>query len=197
MIYVTHDQAEAMTMGDRIVVIRDGRVQQIASPHEIYTAPANAFVAGFLGSPPMNFVTCTIAANGEPARLTCPGGPDGTSLFEATLDGPAADAIGRTESGRSVLVGVRPEDIRTHPPADGSPAAAVHATVEVVEFLGDEQFVNLRAGTTALVARVEPDVRVSPDDECTFYLNLAKARFFDPETERALGPRAGEPGLTG
>ena len=175
MIYVTHDQAEAMTMGDRIVVLRDGRVQQIGSPHEVYTAPANAFVGGFLGSPPMNFLRCRVASRDGVRVLAC---GDGERVFEAEIDRGL-------DEGREVLVGVRPEDVRTTPPEAG-PSAAVEATVELVEFLGDEQFVTLRAGDATIVARVEPDVEVKADDRRTFHLHLAKARFFDPKTEAAI-----------
>jgi multiple sugar transport system ATP-binding protein len=185
MIYVTHDQAEAMTMGDQIVVLKDGRVQQIASPHEIYTAPSNAFVGGFLGSPPMNFLTCRLSNNGSGPTIECRDDA-GAMVFRAQLEGRLRTALESRVPDRSVLLGIRPEDIRTHPPADGAPVA-MDAVVEVVEFMGDEQFVNLRAGSSSLVARIEPDVEVKPDDRRTFYLNLSKARPFDPETERALG----------
>jgi multiple sugar transport system ATP-binding protein len=184
MIYVTHDQAEAMTMGDQIVVLKDGRVQQIASPHEIYTAPANAFVGGFLGSPPMNFFTCRVATNGGEQVLECAG--EAGRIFSAPVEGSLRSAVAASDDGREVLVGIRPEDIRTHPPSDESPSATIEAVVEVVEFMGDEQFVSLRAGGTGLVARLEPDVVVRADESRTFFLHLGKARLFDPETERAL-----------
>jgi multiple sugar transport system ATP-binding protein len=178
MIYVTHDQAEAMTMGDQIVVMRDGRVQQIGSPHEVYTAPANAFVGGFLGSPPMNFLRCRIVERDGVTSLAL----GDETVVEATVDGALGARLG---AGREVLAGVRPEDVRATPPEAG-PSAAVEATVELVEFLGDEQFLALRAGDVSLVARVEPDLEVHADDRRTFYLHLAKARFFDPETEAAI-----------
>ena len=182
MIYVTHDQAEAMTMGDQIVVMRDGRVQQIGSPHEVYTAPANSFVGGFLGSPPMNFLKCRVAERDGVAALTYGDG----AIVDATIDGALATRLeGRLGAGRDVLVGVRPEDVRATPPENG-PSAAVDATVELVEFLGDEQFLALRAGDVPLVARVEPDLEVRADDRRTFYLHLGKARYFDPETEEAI-----------
>src|SRR5205085_8479973 len=131
-----------------------------ASPHEMYTAPANAFVAGFLGSPPMNFMTCTVVANGGEPKLTCIDASDGHTLFHAAIGGQLADALAPVENGREVILGVRPEDLRTHQPVDGGPSAPIEATVEVVEFMGDEQFLNIRAGSTPLVARVEPDVPV-------------------------------------
>ncbi len=186
IVYVTHDQAEAMTMGDQIVVVKDGKIQQIASPHAIYTAPANAFVGGFLGSPPMNFLNCRVVASNGTSSLECRDAEGGV-VFVAPLAGRLADAIGAGASDREVLLGVRPEDIRTQPPSDGSPSAPVDAVVEVVEFMGDEQFVNLRVAGSSLVARLEPDVEVKPDDRRTFYVNLAKARPFDPKTEKALG----------
>jgi multiple sugar transport system ATP-binding protein len=186
IVYVTHDQAEAMTMGDQIVVVKDGRIQQIASPHAIYTKPANAFVGGFLGSPPMNFLTCDVVNENGALALGCRDG-DGSVVFHAPLVGPLSEAIRSAGGTTSVLLGVRPEDIRAHPPTDGSASATLDAVVEVVEFMGDEQFVNLRAGSTSLVARLEPDVEVRPDERRTFHVHLAKARPFDPETEKAIG----------
>jgi len=184
MIYVTHDQAEAMTMGDQIVVLKDGSVQQIASPHEIYTAPANAFVGGFLGSPPMNFLTCRVATSGGQTSLECRDG-DGSELFNVELAGTLADRLRANAAGSDVLVGIRPEDIRTTIP-DAAPSAAIDSIVEVVEFMGGEQFVNVRSGSKILVARLEPDVAIRPDERQTVYLNLDKARFFDPATEAAI-----------
>ncbi|MBK6314083.1 MAG: sn-glycerol-3-phosphate ABC transporter ATP-binding protein UgpC [Blastocatellia bacterium] len=188
MIYVTHDQAEAMTMGDQIVVLRDGRVQQIAAPISVYNHPANAFVAGFIGSPPMNFLKCTLVASGGPARLRCE--DNGVVAIEAALWDAAREAIGTPHDGRAILLGIRPEDVRPSPPVDGAPYAQVEATVEVVEQMGAEQFVSLRIASSAFVARLEPDVEVRPDDRRTFFLNLGKARLFDPDTEEALGPRS-------
>ena len=187
MIYVTHDQAEAMTMGDQIVVLRDGRVQQIAAPISVYNQPANAFVAGFIGSPPMNFLNCTLVTKGGPNRLRCES--EGGVALEASLWPDAERALGSLADGRGILLGIRPEDVRPAPPADGSPSAQVEATVEVVEQMGAEQFVSLKVGSASFVARLEPDVEVRPDDHRTFFLNLAKARLFDPETEEALAPR--------
>jgi multiple sugar transport system ATP-binding protein len=193
MIYVTHDQAEAMTMGDQIVVLRDGRVQQIASPHEVYTRPRNAFVAGFIGSPPMNFLRCRMVQSGGGVELACDGGA--TSF---TVVGPPGDALAGAGGGREVLLGIRPEDIRSTPPEDGSPSAAFDATVEVVEYMGGEQFVTLRAGGSSLIARVDADVSVRPEDRRTFHLILSKARLFDPHTEEALGaPAAPGPARVG
>jgi multiple sugar transport system ATP-binding protein len=185
IVYVTHDQAEAMTMGDQIVVVKDGKIQQIASPHSIYTAPANAFVGGFLGSPPMNFLTCRVENENGALALECRDSEGGV-VFRAPLIGPLGDTIRAASGASGVLLGVRPEDIRTHPPVDGSASATLDAVVDVVEFMGDEQFVNLRAGTISLVARLEPDVEVRPDERRTFHVHLAKARPFDPDTENAI-----------
>jgi multiple sugar transport system ATP-binding protein len=164
MIYVTHDQAEAMTMGDQIVVLRDGRVQQIAAPIEVYNNPGNAFVAGFIGSPPMNFL---------PARLVGDAGAPRLSFDDAG-------------GGRSVLVGVRPEDVRPDPPMDGVPSVAITGSVESVEMMGSEQYISVRSDERTIVARVEADVPVEIDERRTLHLNLGKARLFDPETEAAI-----------
>ncbi|MCC6743664.1 MAG: sn-glycerol-3-phosphate ABC transporter ATP-binding protein UgpC [Acidobacteria bacterium] len=187
MIYVTHDQAEAMTMGDQIVVLRDGRVQQIAPPLSVYDSPANAFVAGFIGSPPMNLLPCRLVARGDSFRLACTS--EGGVAFETDLWDSARRAVGSFEDGRPVLLGIRPEDVRVSTPADGSPFVSVEASVDLVEQLGAEQFVTFRLGSSPMVARLQPDVAVRPDDRITFHLCLSKAGFFDQTTEEAIGPR--------
>jgi multiple sugar transport system ATP-binding protein len=182
MIYVTHDQAEAMTMGDRIVVMRDGRVQQIAAPMDIYTNPTNAFVAGFIGSPPMNFVRCRVAPeNGNHAISSDEAGFG----FRADVL-PEEARRGMPGAATDVLLGIRPENIRTTPAHDGTGSAELTATVELIEPMGAEQFVTLRAGSTSLIARLDPDEVVHIDSTQKFFIHLSKARLFDPETESAL-----------
>src|SRR5271165_2152289 len=145
-IYVTHDQVEAMTLGDRVVVMRDGRVQQVGDPMELYNQPANRFVAGFIGSPAMNFVGVRLAAvNGglwaesEGIRLKVPG--------------PLKDRVG-PYAGKEATLGVRPEDLRIAGAADPSDMS-FDVAVEVVERLGSEILLDVAAGATSMVASVE------------------------------------------
>jgi multiple sugar transport system ATP-binding protein len=170
-IYVTHDQVEAMTMGQRIVVMKDGLVQQIAAPQELYDRPRNRFVAAFIGSPAMNFVQATVGDGRlEAAGATFPVPPS------------LADAL-RPRSGLRVDVGVRPEDVWV-----GSAAAEAHpgwqlgAQVEVVEPLGAEQFVYLASDAGALTVRVSPDLRLGNGERLQVTLNPAKVHVFDVET---------------
>ncbi|MFW6158981.1 MAG: ABC transporter ATP-binding protein [Planctomycetota bacterium] len=170
MIYVTHDQVEAMTLGDRIAVMHEGVIQQLARPLELYDRPANEFVAGFLGTPPMNFLT-----NGRMEQR------DGTFAFNAgaaRIELPdwarqAAEAL----SGRDVTLGVRPEDL-TIGPADGP----LKATVHVVEPLGDEMIVYLSTDYHDLVCKVPAHQTVNVDDVVGLNVNVNKTHLFDPET---------------
>jgi multiple sugar transport system ATP-binding protein len=175
-IYVTHDQVEAMTLGDRVVVMKDGFVQQVGEPLELYNSPANRFVAGFIGSPAMNFATVRLgAANGsvlaenEGIRLTLP-----------------KEAVARlaAHEGREVILGIRPEDLRL---ANGDDRGlALDAAVEVIEKLGSQILLDLKVGNGAMVAAVEPNVRVKVRDTLRLALNPERLHFFDPQSERAI-----------
>ncbi|MHB9143758.1 MAG: ABC transporter ATP-binding protein [Symbiobacteriia bacterium] len=175
IIYVTHDQTEAMTMGDRIVVMKDGLVQQVASPQEIYDRPVNLFVAGFIGSPPMNFLRAKVAGG----RLKAPG-----------LDLPApadrADAL-KAYEGREVVLGIRPEDVSDRPAdLERWAAGAVDCQVDVTEPLGSEVYLHLNLGDQRLTARVAPDTQLRDGQAAKLAINLDKAHLFDAETERAI-----------
>jgi multiple sugar transport system ATP-binding protein len=167
-IYVTHDQVEAMTLGDRVVVMKDGRVQQIGAPLELYGKPANKFVAGFIGSPAMNFVDVSISSDGiaetEGLRLRVP------------------ERI-QSRSGQRVTLGVRPEALRI---ANGTDEHSFATKVDVVEPLGNEILVNFRAGGVAMVARVDPGVRVKAHDNIRLALDPQRLHFFDAQSEAAL-----------
>jgi ABC-type sugar transport system ATPase subunit len=153
-IYVTHDQVEAMTMGDRIAVMRLGVLQQIGTPEDLYTNPANTFVATFIGSPAMN-------------------------LLPASTLGIGADGK---------LAGFRPEHVEL---GNGSASAAHYdATVEVVEYLGDEQLAHLRLGDTDVIAKLPVEPRLKAGNQQTFSVPLQKVILFDQETERSLGAAA-------
>jgi multiple sugar transport system ATP-binding protein len=178
MIYVTHDQVEAMTMGDRICVMKDGVIMQVATPLELYNRPANLFVAGFIGSPPMNFVSGTVQA--------APGG----GLAFATADGavavPLAGELARRAgplAGRAVVFGLRPEHLAV---AENAAAGGLVADVDLVEPMGAETLVHLRAGAAALVARVKPTDRLARGQRLPVTLDLAHAHLFDPATEQVL-----------
>jgi multiple sugar transport system ATP-binding protein len=174
MIYVTHDQIEAMTLGDRIVVMNRGEIQQIDAPMRLYEKPANVFVAGFLGSPAMNFFRGKVdAANGM--RI---------DLGEASLQLPAtlASAVAN-DAGREVLVGVRPEDLVL---ASDTDADAIETTLDVVEPVGNEMFLNLRCGDQAIVMRVSP--QAMPESGATLRIAMKPDRvhLFDAKTEQRI-----------
>jgi multiple sugar transport system ATP-binding protein len=176
-VYVTHDQVEAMTLGDRVVVMKDGIVQQIGEPLELYNRPVNKFVAGFIGSPAMNFATVTMAdGNG---RLTAKNGG-----LEIEVPAPHADRL-RAHTGHRLTIGIRPEDLRVA--GDADPAGLTFsAKVEVVEQLGSEVLLDLRVGNDAMVAAVDPVVRVKTQDTLRLAVNPGRLHFFDAESEKAV-----------
>lgn len=180
MIYVTHDQIEAMTMGDRIVVMNDGVVQQNDAPLKLYREPVNLFVAGFLGSPPMNFITGTLKAEGERLRFSeLEGGT--IDLMFAAADRPAA----RDYVGKQVILGIRPEDLAVakFDRKEGRPAAGkgFPAIVDIVEPMGAETNLYLQTGAHPLVCRSQAafDHREA-GHRFHFEVNLEKAHLFDP-----------------
>src|SRR5688572_15172797 len=149
-IYVTHDQVEAMTLGDRVVVMKDGWVQQVGEPLELYNTPANRFVAGFIGSPAMNFIDATLTEVNGAVVAEAPG-------LRLDLPGPLA-ARARAKAGRAVTVGIRPEDVHIATDSD-APDLCFDAIVEVVEQLGSEILLDTRVGPATVVASVEPTMR--------------------------------------
>jgi len=176
-VYVTHDQVEAMTLGDRVVVMKDGIVQQIGEPLELYNRPVNKFVAGFIGSPAMNFATVTMAdGNG---RLTAKNGG-----LEIEVPAPHADRL-RAHTGHQLTIGIRPEDLRVASSADPA-GLTFSAKVEVVEQLGSEVLLDLRVGNDAMVAAVDPVVRVKTQDTLRLAVNPGRLHFFDAESEKAV-----------
>jgi multiple sugar transport system ATP-binding protein len=176
-IYVTHDQVEAMTLGDRVVVMKDGWIQQVGEPLELYTKPANRFVAGFIGSPAMNFAEVTI--QGADGGMTA----QGTGLKVGV---PAALA-GRLApyKGQRVTFGVRPEDLHIASGGDTGPYV-FDAVVDVVEPLGSEILLDVKAGPNSLVARVEPTVRLKVHDGVRLAVNPERLHFFDTTSEKAI-----------
>ncbi|MGJ4943578.1 ABC transporter ATP-binding protein [Bradyrhizobium sp. HKCCYLS1011] len=177
-IYVTHDQVEAMTLGDRVVVMRDGVVQQVGEPLELYNAPANRFVAGFIGSPAMNFATVTIAA-------------DANGLLWANNEGIhiklPAEVAGRLRKhvGEHVTLGIRPEDLRLASSSDPADVA-FDAMVEVVEKLGSEILLDVKVGPSTMAAAVEPTVRAKVRDRLRLAVNPDRLYFFDGPSQAAI-----------
>jgi multiple sugar transport system ATP-binding protein len=176
-IYVTHDQVEAMTLGDRVVVMKDGLVQQVGEPLELYGRPANRFVASFIGSPAMNFADVTVTNTGEGLWAEAPG---------LRIRVPASKVpVLHRHTGQKIVLGIRPEALRLANGADGSDYA-FDSTVEVVEPLGNEILIDVRAGVHALVARVDPATRVKVHETVRLALDPERLHFFDAKTEAAL-----------
>ena len=180
MIYVTHDQVEAMTMGDRICVMRDGIIMQVADPLTLYLRPQNMFVAGFIGSPPMNLLKGKVqqrdgglhfVENGEKDNLTFP------------LKGPL-QTIASKYIGKEIVFGIRPENI-TNEPKEGS-STPVNMTVEIAEPMGSESLVYLKSGTGYVIARIHGEHLFQLNEQVTVQLNLDKVALFDPETEQVI-----------
>jgi multiple sugar transport system ATP-binding protein len=184
-IYVTHDQVDAMTMGDRLVVLDAGEVQQIDTPLEVYRRPANRFVAGFIGSPPMNFVRGVVVRE-EGLRFRADG-----NVFTLPLGDEWACSLGSRE-GREVILGIRPEDIDIAGSRPrGGRVAEARLIVETAELLGNEILLHASSLGSRLIARVAPQPLPAPGEVVDLVFDLDKLHFFDPETERAL--EAGAP----
>jgi len=176
MIYVTHDQIEAMTMGDRIVVMKDGLIQQIGTPLGLYNTPVNRFVAGFIGSPPMNFMK--VALRQENGKVIADEGD-----FKLELDPKQAELL-RSYVGKETILGVRPEDLSYLE----APAATnnVKTKVEVVEPLGAETHLWVSTKNNQLVAKVAPRYTFHIGDAANLRPDLTKVHFFDIETEKSI-----------
>ncbi|MCL4186874.1 MAG: ABC transporter ATP-binding protein [Rhodobacteraceae bacterium] len=172
-VFVTHDQLEAMTMSDRIAVMRSGRIQQFDTPQDIYNHPANLFVAGFIGSPPMNFIAGTAEGGGGGCTFRAQG---------LQLHVSDADCGGRLRpgDGRQVTLGIRPE----HVGLDGG-SGDLAAVVSVVELIGAEKYVFLESEAGELIARTNADARLQPGDRLFCRFQRGKIRMFDSTTERA------------
>ncbi|MEO6872562.1 MAG: sn-glycerol-3-phosphate ABC transporter ATP-binding protein UgpC [Chthoniobacterales bacterium] len=187
MIYVTHDQIEAMTMGDRIVVMNDGVVQQNDAPLKLYNEPVNLFVAGFLGSPPMNFVTGMLKADGEKLRFCEIEGGTIDIAFPASARPAARDFV-----GKSVILGIRPENLEVakFDRKEGRRATADNtfpAIVDIVEPMGAETNLYLQTGAHTLVCRSQASFdHREAGHRFQFEMNLEKAHFFDPVSSQRL-----------
>jgi multiple sugar transport system ATP-binding protein len=173
-IYVTHDQVEAMTMGDRIAVMNEGVLQQLDTPENLHERPVNLFVAGFIGSPAMNFFPAKVVGTTDAANVDA-------GFISVPMKGKAVEAL-----GHEVVLGVRPEDIDdlTHAQHDGH--VPVEARVDVVEFLGNELQLHLSAGGQAFVARVSTDTQTRPGATLRVGFQTRKMHVFDKSSEAAI-----------
>ena len=214
-IYVTHDQTEAMTMGSRIVVMKDGLVQQVDSPQELYSNPCNVFVAGFIGSPQMNFIDAELVEKSDGVHLTIfdshihvsdgdeEDAPeivyDGTVRESATIErgseiasiklpeGKANHPAVKAYMGKSVIMGIRPENIHDEEAYVSSmPESLVEVSVELTELMGAETYLYLKLGNTNMTARVNPRSTAKHGDKITVAFDTNKIHLFDRDTEAAI-----------
>jgi len=180
-IYVTHDQVEAMTMADRIVVMKDGYIQQVDTPQTLYDRPVNMFVAGFIGAPQMNFLTVTVL-KGEAGYV---------AEFEGRIL-PLPDRLTpevlAPYAGRQCSLGIRPENFHEKPPVDVDPSmtAPLDVLVELAEPMGSEVHLNAMLGDHPIIARVSPRCHAHSGDTVTLTADLSTAHLFDMKTEAAL-----------
>lgn len=188
IIYVTHDQTEAMTLGTKIVVMKDGLIQQVGAPQSIYDNPVNLFVAGFLGSPSMNFFRCTVKAeeNNRTALLL----DDAKTVKKVYLDGTRGKQIADRYNGRHVILGIRPEDIYEFDEAKklGIENESVDVDEPVVnrEMLGAEVILYFDEQGKTLAVRLNPENQTKVGEKVSLYFDMDKAHVFDPETEENL-----------
>ena len=188
IIYVTHDQTEAMTLGTKIVVMKDGLIQQVGAPQSIYDNPVNLFVAGFLGSPSMNFFRCTVKAeeNNRTALLL----DDAKTVKKVYLDGTRGKQIADRYNGRHVILGIRPEDIYELDEAKklGIEKDSVNVDEPVVnrEMLGAEVILYFDEQGKTLAVRLNPENQTQVGEKVSLYFDMDKAHVFDPETEENL-----------
>jgi multiple sugar transport system ATP-binding protein len=212
MVYVTHDQTEAMTLGDRLAVMRSGILQQVGSPHELYANPVNLFVAGFIGSPAMNFMAGTLEEGGVT-----------TSIGQLPLSPQLRQALESGNSGRKVIVGIRPEDIEDASlvqEADQAKGVKFRATIDVVESMGSDVFIYFtqESGLTAktdqladlaadsgaaelgsaetVTARLDPTTQIKEGDSAELWADVSSMHIFDPDNGQNLTLGAGAPAAT-
>ena len=188
IIYVTHDQTEAMTLGTKIVVMKDGLIQQVGAPQSIYDNPVNLFVAGFLGSPSMNFFRCTVKAeeNNRTALLL----DDAKTVKKVYLDGTRGKQIADRYNGRHVILGIRPEDI--YELAEAKKLGIENKSVDVYEpvvnreMLGAEVILYFDEQGKTLAVRLSPENQTQVGEKVSLYFDMEKAHVFDPETEENI-----------
>ena len=177
-IYVTHDQTEAMTMGDRIVVMKDGVIQQTDTPQNLYNFPCNLFVAGFIGAPQMNFIDGTLVEKDGGYAIDLAG------KYSIAVPADKAEAL-KDYVGKSVVAGVRPEDIKIDE-LEKYEGATTTANVDLTELMGSETYVYLDCFGQKLICRAAPDLYIEEDTEIKIGFNTKKLHVFDKETEMAI-----------
>ena len=178
IIYVTHDQTEAMTLGTRIVVMKDGIVQQIDTPENLYNHPANKFVAGFIGMPVMNMIDAQVAQEGADITLSF-------ADQKITLDAKRASALKEKDYiGKTVTIGIRPEDINEQ--RAGGNGVPIHVETTVFEMLGSEGLLYFNLADSNWVSSVSPGMGAKPGDQVDLLINLEKMHIFDKETELTI-----------
>ncbi|MBQ2099845.1 MAG: sugar ABC transporter ATP-binding protein, partial [Lachnospiraceae bacterium] len=181
IIYVTHDQTEAMTLGTRIVVMKDGVIQQVDTPQNLYDKPQNLFVAGFMGSPQMNFLTATVAVEGDVANLEIAG---------KSIPLPPAKSKKLIEGGydgKQVIFGIRPEDVYDSEMfIENSPHSTFESTIKVYELLGAEVYLYFDLDEFPMTARVDSRTNSRPGDSDKFALDVEKIHVFDRDTEKII-----------
>ncbi len=179
-LYVTHDQVEAMTMGDRIVVMNDGFIQQVGSPLELYNTPVNFFVASFIGSPAMNFLDCRLTESKGVLSVQ-------TSGFKILLP---VDLSGKVKASNvtNFLIGVRPEDIAPKGTGEHSvrKSEPINAQINIIETLGKETYLNITAGDDNMMAVISPNVEVNLEETIGFEINLDKIHLFNKDSGEAV-----------
>ena len=178
-IYVTHDQVEAMTMGTRICVLNEGIIQQVDTPQALYSNPANIFVAGFIGSPAMNFFDATLSADGDALTVDA-------SAISIDIDPAHAQAF-RSHIGKEVILGIRPEDIHDsrYLPSGITPSE-LEASVDVVEQMGNEVVVYLNEKDATFISRMDPRCDAEVGDRLKIAVNIDNIHLFDPSTRLSL-----------
>jgi multiple sugar transport system ATP-binding protein len=183
IIYVTHDQLEAMTLASQVAIMKDGTVQQVAPPLDLYNVPANKFVAGFIGNPPMNFIDVNVIADAKGTKLVM--GKNGSSLTLEISNGK--EKALKPYAGKKVVMGIRPEDIydKVYYQGDGK-GRTVPSRVEVVEPMGAEKYLYLNSGGNSVVARVEPDNAAHVNQVIDVVFKLENVKFFDAETDATI-----------
>ena len=180
-VYVTHDQVEAMTMATRIVVMKDGVIQQVDTPQSLYDNPVNLFVAGFIGTPQMNFITCTLEKKGDGLYVVF-----GSNSLKLPADKANSPEL-KDYIGKEVVIGIRPECIHDEPEFfKVMPDAIIEADVEVTELMGAEIYLYLSTEDTNLIARVSPRSTTRAGDVCNIAFDMSRIHIFDKETERCI-----------
>ena len=181
IIYVTHDQTEAMTLGTRIVVMKDGIVQQVDTPQNLYEKPQNLFVAGFMGSPQMNFLDAKVEVKGDVASLKI------ADLSIALPPAKSKKLIEGGYNGKTVTFGIRPEDIYdSQMMVEAKPESTLETTIRVYELLGAEVFLYADLAEFPITARVDPRTTARPGDKVKFAIDVEKIHVFDKETEKVI-----------